>query len=235
MPTLPPGKLTFGQIRDLALRRIGNTGLAVDAGVLLSQLLYERYMETDWPFLFTAAAVTINGPTFPLPVDFLKPQDDRAFLLQTFDGGLTGGVVILEEDRETFDAFAAPGTARGMPQRWTADRNAGLGLVYPDPSGHVGAATLRYKQMPTAETTPPPATTPSANDALVPIFPHHLFLVQDLFVLLLQAENDPRADTEEGRRDKQLQVLLGTALPLRATPPVIPLDPEIFRPNFTGD
>lgn len=235
MATLPPGRLTFGQIRDLALRRAGNQGIVADAGSWLSQVLYELYVAYEFPFLFATTTITFSSPSFALPPDFLKPQDDRSFEIQTWNGSNAFGANILETDRFTFDSVAANNTVLGMPNRWTADRTLGVGLLFPNPTGNLGVAQFRYKQLPTAETTPPPAANPLANDAIVPVFPYHLYLVQALYVIALQHENDSRADAEEARRDRELQKLLATALPLRSFVSVVPLDPEVFGPVFSGD
>src|SRR5205814_8412844 len=112
---------------------------------------------------------------------------------------------------------------------------AGIGRVFPDPTGHVAAATLRFKFLPVADTTPAPENTPTANDALVPLFPYHLFLVQALYVLALEYEQDPRASEERQKVVQQLAAIRGTAMPLRSQPGVIPLDPDVFGTPFTED
>src|SRR5438309_3840 len=136
MPSLPPGRLTFGQIRNFALRKAGNRAVIDDANIWLTQLLFELYVEWEWPFLMAVA-------------------------------------------------------------------------------------------------TPP--TTPTAKDALVPVFPYHLFLVQALYVLALEYEQDPRASDERQKVVTQLAAIRGTAMPLRSQPGVIPLDPDVFGTPFTED
>jgi hypothetical protein len=235
MVALPPGQLTFGQIRDLALRRVGNTALVVDGGTLLSQILYETYVAWEWPFLNVTATVSISGPSFVLPPDFLKATDDRALEVVTFDGGSASGSVVREIDPYTFNTVSQPQTSFGRPQLWMADRANGVGLVFPDSTGHVAVCMLRYKRLPLNEIAPPPPGTPTANDAIVPVFPYHLYLCQALFVELLKFEKDARADAEEARANRQFTTLQMGAHPLRSQVPIIPLDGTVFGPTFSGD
>ena len=238
MPSLPPGRLTFGQIRNFALRKAGNRAVIDDANIWLTQLLFELYVEWEWPFLMAVSSMQLTGPTFPLPTtpgEFLQAQDDNAFNVVTFDGQPINPPqsIVSETDPATFATTVVQQASGGMPRIWTADRGAGIGRVYPDPTGHVAAATLRFKFLPIADTTPP--TTPTAMDGLVPVFPYHLFLVQALYVLALEYEQDPRASDERQKVVQQLAAIRGTAMPLRSQPGVIPLDPEVFGTPFTED
>src|SRR2546423_638922 len=88
-----------------------------------------------------------------------------------------------------------------------AGNRAVIDRVFPDPTGRVAAATLRFKFLPIADTTPP--VTPTAKDALVPVFPYHLFLVQALYVLALEYEQDPRASDERQKVVQQLAAIRG--------------------------
>jgi len=242
MATLPPGQLTFGQIRDLALRRLGNPAQVADAGTVLSQILFELYVSWEWPFLNTAINITLTGPLFTLPIDFLKTQHDRGLLLIQIDGAQAFGQVVNETDPFTFESVAG-GTGNtaslsssfGVPQVWTVNRAVGVGKLFPDPTGHTIIANLRYKQLPVGDVTPPDPNNPLSKDATVPVFPYHLYLVQSLFCEMLKFENDPRQTVQESLRDKQLTLLQQGAHPIYSQVPVIPLDDDIFGPTFSSD
>lgn len=236
MPTLPQARLTLGQIRDLALRRAGNLALTYDAAVWLSQILYDLYTIWDWPFLNQVVTISFVGTTFTLPTDFLKPQDDYAFEILTFDGIPQTQQFIEERSRADFEAqSASAGLTQGMPEIWTADRETGMGIIYPNPIGHAVVAELRYKGLPSADTTPPAIATPTANDAIFPTFPWGLYLVQALTVEVFRYDSDPRADAEQARAEAMLQRIRSAAMPLRAVEPTIPLDIEVFGPPFRSD
>jgi hypothetical protein len=233
MATLPPGRLTRQQIRDLALRQVGNPSLDTEAKTWLAQLLHELYLTYDWPFLSVATTVAITGPSFTLPTDFLKPLDDagetvtgrRSTALQvaTVDGLSQIGLVTLR-DRATYDALAAGQTLFGVPPTdWHADYALGQGVVHPNPTGHSVVASLRYKSLP-AE--PDPSLEPTD----VPAFPWSLYLVDALFVMGLRYEGDPRTDTEGQKLEKKLAWIRGMAIPRGTTSATIPLDPQTFRP-----
>lgn len=235
MGSLPPGRLTFGTIRDSALRKAGNPNLVYDGSVWLSELLYDLYVEREWPFLYTTAVVNLVGPSFALPTDFLKTADDAGFMTQTIDGQSLQ-LQLFEKDRATFEFTRQnQAAAGGAPRVWTADRSTGTGYVFPDPTGHYVVATLRYKFLPVPETTPPPQTAPTANDALVPTFPYHRYLVQALLVEVLQHEQDPRLDAERAEAEAQLQRIATAAIPLRAAAPTVALDADVFSSVFAGD
>jgi hypothetical protein len=234
MATLPTGQLTFGQIRDIALRRAGNPGIVADAGTYLTQILYELYTGWEWPFLNAQAVVSLLGPTFILPADFLKTQDDRGLTLLTVNGASPNGQAVNETDPFTFTAVNVS-TSTGAPQLWYADRQQGLGFLFPNPTGFTITALLRYKQLPTADVAPPLSSNPNSKDATVPVFPYHMYLIQHLFCEVLKFENDPRMVVQEQLRDKQFTLLRQSAMPLYSQIPVIPLDDDIFGATFTSD
>lgn len=236
MPTVLQSRLTLGQIRDLALRRAGNLALRYDASVWLSQLLYDLYTQWDWPFLFNTISISLAGPQFTLPLDFEKMQDDYAFEIVTFDGQPQQQTFILERSRGEFEATGGDLALNvGVPLTWTADREEGLGLVFPNPVGHAVVCTFRYKAIPTADTTPPPTTDPTANDALFPTFPWAFYLVQALIVEILRYDSDPRADAEQVKAEAMLQRIRSSAMPLHSVEDTIPLDAGVFGPVFRTD
>lgn len=237
MPTLPPGRLTWGDIRRFAMAKAGNRAVITDANLYLSQLLYQLYTDWAWPFLMVTVPMTINGPTFTLPTDFLQAQDDNSLQVMTWDGQNIAlpMAFILEKDPATFYATQQVNTSGGMPRIWMADRNAGVGRVFPDPTGHSLVVTFRYKMLPFAETIPAPLSTPLANDAIVPTFPYHGYLVAALAAMIMDYEADPRAALAVQMADALLARIRSNAMPLRSQEPVIPLDPEIFGAPFTED
>lgn len=233
---LPPGQLTFGQIRDIALRRLGNTAPIADAGAILTQILFELYTGWEWPFLnITVQLPAFTSAIFNLPLDFLKTTDDRGLTLVTIDGAPAFGRAVNETDPFTFNAVAAASNSLGVPEVWTADRQASAGRLFPDPTGHVIVARLRYKQLPTGDVTPPATLDPHSKDAIIPVFPYSLYLVQALFCEMMKYEKDERQPIQEQLRDKQFTLLRQGAMPLYSQVPVIPLDDDVFGATFSGD
>lgn len=238
MATLPPGRLTRQQIRDLGLRQAGNTALDGEAKTWLAQILYDLYTEHDWPFLIVTTTVTITGATFTLPADFLKPAEDSgpassgfadtSLKVASVDGQAQVSPVLLR-DRATFEAIDAGGVIGAPPTDWHADYTAGVGRVTPNPAGHIIVATLRYKQLP-AE----PANEASEKTDK-PVFPWHFYLVRRVFIEALRWDSDERLTTEEAKGEAELSRIRGIARPRGTTPPTIPLDPGVFRRPFSGD
>ena len=233
MPTLPTGRLTRKQIVDVALRRAGNTQLAsgpnFDAQTWLNQILYDLAVEWSWPTLMTTTTVAITGPTFSLPTDFLKAQDDAGLILTTINGG-SQRVFLDEVDRYTFEVAQPTNVGTGgFPRIWHADRNAGLGRVFPDPTGNTIVAQLRYQQLPSD------IAVDTSGDSTIPWFPWSWYLVQYLFVRTLEFEADVRAGPERDRANAMLEKVRQAAKPLRAQEPVIPLDPQVFGTPFVRD
>src|SRR2546426_2660291 len=234
MAQLPAGRLTRGTIVSLALRKAGNTQLAVgptyDAQTWLNQILSDLATEWSWPILMTSTPVSITGPTFSLPADFLKAQDDAGIVLTSIDGGAQR-IFLDEVDRFTLEVSqpSSPGGIGGFPRLWHADRNAGLGLVFPDPTGHVCLGTLRYQFEPADIAVDP------TGDATVPWFPWPFYLVQALYVQTLAFEADGRGNAETLKPDDMLQKIRKAAKPLRAQEPVTPLDPQVFDTPFRSD
>lgn len=237
MAQVPPGRLTFGQIRRFGLSKAGNRAIITDANAWLCQLLYELYTSWNWPFLYTQTFITFAGPTFPLPTDFLQSWDDNGQQIMVFDGQPIGPPLqfVLETDPATFAAIELPNTAGGMPRRWYADRGLGIGHLWPNPLGHVGTMLFRYKRLPDAETIPAPDNTPTANDALIPAYPYHLHLINGLATLCAEYEQDPNAGAMRANWTQELQSIRANAMPLRATEQIIPLEPEVFGTPFTED
>src|SRR2546430_2116100 len=208
MPTIPVGRLTRAQIVLLATRKAGNTQLGAnsategaDAQTILNQLLYDLATQYNWPLLNVSATLTLTSATFSLPSDFLKAANDYSLQIFTIDQQAQQ-FFILEVDRATFDAasFASQaGPVAGIPRIWTADRSAGTGSLFPDPTGHVMSAVLRYQQAPVD------IDVTTAGDATVPWFPWSMVLVQGLYAYILEFEADGRADMERAKFDKMLE------------------------------
>ncbi|MHA2313063.1 MAG: phage adaptor protein [Candidatus Thorarchaeota archaeon] len=226
---IPPGRLTRGTIIDHALSQLGNTKIKARAREALNFILYDLNTQYEWPHLYTVATVTLTAATFSLPSDFLKTQDDNSLTI-TADGSITTKQVVLEMDRQQFEALAYPSDTNGTPEYWTVDRAADVGRLWPVPNTTL-TGTLRYKALPDdvdeSDTTTYDADTPS--------FPWSRHLIQEVFVWGLQYENDPRYQIEEVKRQHQLGVVREAALPLHSTINKIPLDPNVFKTPFYGD
>jgi hypothetical protein len=226
MPTLPPGRYTRQRIRDLALNRAGNRALDAEAKDWLAQHLFELYTLADWPFLYVAAGVTITGPTFALPTDFVAAQDDHALEIVAVDGTSYAGTFVIEVEPER---LAAQGGGPGVPPVcWSVSRSDTSGRVWPDPAGHTITATLRYRRL-------PPEPTAAEEPADVPVFPYHNYLVQAVYCFALEHERDPRAAQAAGARDNLFQLIRRGASPVRSQRSDIPLDPLVFGTPFRGD
>jgi hypothetical protein len=246
---IPAGRLTFQQIRDLAVRKAGNPALGVPlaagpspATLYLTQILYDLYTQYEWPECNTSLSLVLTGPTFPLPGDFIESQDDYA--LQIYNtNGLQEAATVLEVAPDKFNAMAATQATGTIPVYWTADRNAGIGRLFPDCTGNVSTANFRYRFLPVAETTPPPSSNwpipPGVGEAtinaVVPVFPNSRYLIQALFVECLQYERDPRYTIEiQVLEQMKKQVLQGSAV-FQAQSNTIPLDADVFRQPFRND
>lgn len=225
---IPVGRYTRKQIRDLALNRAGNRRLDADATAWLAQLLFDLYTLYDWPFLWASTTVTLTGPTFGLPGDYLSSQDDESLVITAVDGMTQGNVVVAELDRTTFESLGTQLSSGPVPRFWHADLADGVGLLAPNPTGHTIAATLRYKFL--------PAEVDAANEPTeIPMFPWHSYLVQALYVLALEHEKDGRALQEAAVRDQMFQQIRRGWAPRNARQTTIPLDGRVFRVPFQGD
>lgn len=244
MATVPTGQLSISQIIGLATRKAANPQLAVqslstvpsDAHMYLVMYLYQLYTTFDWPFLYTSATLNLVGSQFTLPTDFLQAQDDTSFLVTTVNGQPTQQFV-QEYARDTFAIFATDlQTTGGSPLAWTADRNAGVGLLFPNLGVNTATATLRYKMLPSADTVfPTTAAEIAAQLAVIPTFPWASFLVHANFTDCLIYEKDSRAESAVMLRESMLASIRSGAETLRSQSPVIPLDSEVFSQPFQGD
>jgi hypothetical protein len=229
MPTLPPGRYTRQRIRDLALNRAGNRALDAEAKDWLAQHLFELYTLADWPFLYVTAGVTITGPTFALPTDFVTPQDDHALEVVAVDGQPCPGTFVAEVSPELIAAHGSGSSATGAPPiYWSVSRSDTTGRVFPDPAGRIVTATLRYRRL-------PPEPNPPDEPADIPVFPYHNYLVQAVYVFALEHERDARAAAAAAVRDNLLQAIRRGASPVRSQRMDIPLDPLVFGTPFRGD
>lgn len=231
MPAIPTGQMTASQIRELALNRAGNRALDTDAISWLQEILFDLATLYDWPMLMRTATVAITGPTVTLPTlvegAFYQTQDDASLKPLTWDGqAIAGTAPILEVDRQRFDLLHDP-AALGQPVWWTVDRDAGVGYVTPNPVGHTLAAQLRYKYVPFPFTT--------LDDAAVPWFPWHNYLIQAVYCDALAHERDPRYDQAVADREAMLIRIRRGSSPRHAQSTVVPLDPAVFGTPFRGD
>lgn len=242
MALVPTGRLTFQQIRDLAVRKAGNTQLGVPltngpspATIYLTQILFDLYTQYEWPVTNkTIPALALGGTSFVLPLDFYESEDDQSLIVTSSDGQLQASVV-LETDPGTFAMMQATQALGTVPYYWTVDRQNGQGLLFPDCSAHTNIANFRYRSLPLAETTPPTTNDESAINAVVPVFPSSRYLIQALFVEILQYERDPRYDAEKMVLESMKKEVLTGLNVLNASAREIPLDADVFRKPFRGD
>ena len=228
MPTIPPGRYTRQRIRDLALNRAGNRALDADATDFLSQHLFELYTLADWPFLYVSAPLTIAGATAVLPADFVSCVDDHALQILSNDGNPTPRTFVLEVSPEELAARSGPGMQAGSPPvLFAVSRSDTTASFFPDPTGHMVQALLRYRRLP-----PEPLAANEPSD--IPVFPYHNYLVQAVYVFALEHERDPRAQQEATNRDNLLASIRRGASPIRSQRADIPLDPTVFRTPYRG-
>lgn len=238
---VPTGRLTRGQIVSLATRKAGNTALGAntasppvtDAQTWLNQILFDLASQYNWPTLNASATLIITSAQFSLPSDFLKSVDDYSFKIASINNQAVQ-FFVQEVDRATFDAasFATaniPATGIGQPQIWTADRNLGVGLMFPDPTGNTLACVLRYQQL------PPDIPVDPSGDNTITWFPWPFLLVQGLVVQIMEFEMDPRVTNEREKYERMLEGVRQAAQPLRAQEPLIPLDTVLFTTPFRSD
>src|SRR3989442_1644504 len=114
----------------------------------------------------TYSPVASIGRLFAQPGDVPHELDDGWALLPSIDGGAQR-IFLDEVDRFTLEVSqpSSPGGIGGFPRLWHADRAAGIGLVFPDPTGHVCLGTLRY------QFEPPDIAVDPSGDTQVPWFP----------------------------------------------------------------
>lgn len=238
---IPTGRLTFQQIRDLAVRKSGNPQLGVPlasgpspATLYLTQILYDLYTQYEWPFLNRTTTYSLVGPSFILPTDFYESQDDNALQILSTNG-MQESQTVLEIAPDKFNALWATQAVGTIPIYWTANRETGEGLLFPDCTGNQSTAQFRYRSIPVDDTTPPPTQNETTINAVVPKFPWSRYLIQALYVECLQYERDPRYPLEVQILEKmKKEVLQGSAV-FQAQTNVIPLDADVFRQPFRND
>jgi hypothetical protein len=238
---IPTGRLTFQQIRDLAVRQAGNPQLGQPlttgpspATIFLTQILYDLYTQYEWPFLFKTVTLNLVTDSFALPDDFYESQDDNALIVLQ-SNGLQQAQVVIEVAADEFYGMAATQAVGNIPYYWTADRQNFVGLLFPNCIGNTNTAQFRYRAIPAVETTPPLTQDETVINAIVPVFPWANYLMQSLLVMCLQYERDPRYDMEVQKLEMmRKQVLQGSSV-FRASSATIPLDPDVFRRPFRND
>jgi len=220
---VPTGQFNRGTIIDLALRRVGNTAIKVDARSWLDQILFDLYTQFTWPFLLTLTTFSLTARTFTLPSDFLRAPHDHAHQITAVNGATTRGTIyeIPRADLET-----RPSDTAGVPRVWTANLSAGVGILWPVPDSTTSTSTqLLYQRLPAQLTA----------DTDVPTFPWSQYLVQAVYVAALEYERDGRSVQETARREALLNTLRQTSAPWRQHEPTLPLDAQVFSPGFRDD
>lgn len=242
MATIPGGRLSRGEIILSALTRVGNneSSLVQAARVRLNRILAELYLNWDWPFLYREVPVDLpaSGQT-PLPVDFLKSQDDYALII-TKIGMQSCRQRVSEVDRMTYERLRTVSGSAAIPRVWHADRSTGMILFAPRPSEGVPAA-FRYKFLPPdvpvgAGDTSPPDPVTVAYDADVPIFSYAIYLSDVVLEWAMGYESDPRQSQQKADNMAMFQTLRGAAFPPHSVFPLGPgLDPDVFGRPFGGE
>lgn len=237
---IPAGQLTRKSIVDRALRRAGNTALGsapdYEAQIWLNQILFDLYSQWDWPFTRTSASITLSGTTFALGTlttaasSFLRPANDIALTIMAIDGNPQGGL-IREVDRRTFDLLRGQtaGSTGTLPDAYCVIYESNVLAWYPATLTSSITANFTYQFLPAM------LAIDSTEDASIPTFPWADYLIQALFVAVLEYEMDGRANAEAQKRDMMLQRIRNIALPARSAEPTIPLDVNVFSRPFWGD
>jgi hypothetical protein len=222
-------RMTRLEIINQALQRSGNNtdSLRKQARIKLNRILQDLYLKWDWPFLWATAAVTLPpAGTFPVPLDFIKTEDDQALLVESA-GGTSYHLPLQELDHLAFTQVARPGAEATLPRVWTLDYTQRLGLVWPRPVATC-AATLRYKFLPPDV----PVTTVADYDANVPTFPWDAYLSDCVLQWAMEYEADPRANDQLMKNREQLGLIRGATWPERSYRSTIPLDPTVFTTPY---
>ena len=233
------GQLTRKSIVDRACRRAGNTALSqapdYEAQIWLNQILSDLYVQFDWPFLILTQSVSLSGLSFFLGNldtavgSFTRPAHDLGLVVTAIDGAPSSGL-IREVDRRTFDYLSGMNsTATALvPDVYTINYQNNYILFYPTISSTITANFSHYVQ---------PAALPidTSGDSLIPTFPWSDYLIQALFVAVLEYEMDGRANSEAEKRELMLQRIRNITLPSRSAEPTIPLDVNVFSMPFRGE
>jgi hypothetical protein len=225
-------RLDRGTIITRALTRIGNNtnSLQAQARVTLNRVLQDLYLQWDWPFLWRMLPVTIPpSGIFPLPANFVKPEDDQA-LLVTGSGGISYTHPVQEVDHLHFERLGSPAAEATLPTVWTIDYGTASGRVYPRPMSAC-AATLRHKWLP-PDVAPEPLGPYNAD---VPTFPWDNYLQDAIVQWGMEYEADPRANDQLMKNREMLALMRGATWPERSFRSTIPLDPTFFTTPFRGE
>jgi hypothetical protein len=233
---IPAGQLTRGSIVSRATRKAGNTQLAAapdyEAQIWLNQILYDLYTQFDWAFTRTTDPITFSGQLFSivgLTATFSRPANDIALMLTSIDGA-PAGQLIREVDRRTFDLLngSTPGLTTTVPDVYTVIYESFSLAFYPTCTSTI-TANFTYQFLPAQIPIDP------TGDATIPTFPWGDYLIQALFVAILEYEMDGRADNEAQKRELMLRRIRNIAFPSRSAEPTIPLDVNVFSRPFWGD
>lgn len=251
MTAIYRGRWTRGDILTQACNRAGTQKPVHLARSQLNRVLEDLYVQWEWPFLYTEAAVVFpatntGGPTrfatFALPSDFLKVESDAEGLRIVTVDGITQHRPMLQKDRVFFQAHCIPDDQEAdAPRLWYVDYATGFAAIWPRPLSAV-SALLTYKRLPPdiaigaggklgASSDP----TTAAYDLDIPLFPWGRYLALKMESWVRQHEHDPQWQVAEGEAQAVFDTLRTTALPRNSQPDTVPLDEGTFGPGFRDE
>jgi hypothetical protein len=156
----------------------GTEAITAPAYVALNEILTSLYTRHDWPFLATAANVTISARENALPVDYWRQRFVDPLIL--IDGDQRKTLALMSPD-DFFHQGLSSVSATGTPTRYTIDKNRSSFFVDCTPSQSFNAE-LHYYKLPTRLTA----------KEQVPMFPDSSMLVQLLSAWYYQQQDDSR-------------------------------------------
>lgn len=227
----PVGRLARGEIITQALNRAGNPKIKIGARIALNRILEALYTEHEWPDLATTLdGVSLSGPSFPLPADFLRVVDDLGLQILTVSGA-PYKIAVKELDPQAFEAVSNPvDQVSTHPFYYRIDRAANVGRLWPRATTAV-TGRLRYVALPADVEVSGDMSDPT-YDADVPRFFHHGHLIEEVYAWALAYDKDHRATEAKMLAKESLAMVRGRILPRKAIPTTLELDPDVFSTPY---
>lgn len=175
--------LTRDQLIVLGLKQSGNETLAVTARDWLNDILDFVYRMYEWPFLFTvdtSVTIVVSDTTIALPADFVDVWGDRA--LKIAGGSPSTESVMNLVPVSTYRDYQIGAVSPGRPDFYFIDYKSSLARFAPASDGSY-TTELYYRYLPDRL---------SADEA--PVFPDAQILIDGIYVVGLQHEDDARYD-----------------------------------------
>lgn len=184
------------------------------AYVALNEILTGLYTQYEWPFLDTAANITVASRENALPTDFWRCRFENP--LMVLDGG--SRYVLDQLDPATFfHAGLSTQSVTGRPTCFTIDKNRSSYFVdaTPDKTYNGELHYTKYLARLTATTE-------------VPMFPHPDLIVQKLLVWYYQHQDDNRWQAAAANVQDMMTRIRASAYEDRDSSAQIPLDGHWF-------